>query len=466
MTTTPRIIPLVLGRKTMASSSALLVMNAFFACTSLFLTVAAGAWMFFHSPPSADPEMDAIYKFLAGFATVLLVIPSSTLASASATLSARRQDERLSTMSLLGAKRSDVIAVAVAEPLVPAICGIILGVLGYLGLAWPVSSIHFRGEAIGYANLVMPALLVTVIIVCLILVCVVSALASLRKVAISPLGVRTRALERKFPLARVIGVGLLVLALPVALSVSQNGSLGIGVVLAAIIVVFVLGLLIVDLVGGLLIRWFAHLSGNRAGTPTRLIAARLVSDDPKRFWRRVSGVAMTAFIAAVGGTGVALMQVGMDAAKDPKSGIEDNEIHLFQDIFTGVLLVLGISILLIAVSAVINQVADIYDRAETFQDLYAAGMDPDTMHRAMVRAVLAPIVWVALLAGGLGLLLVLPLAGAALVFEPVTFLTILAAVAVGIGIIRAGLQLARPILVSVARGTNRSAVSMNDKYSQ
>jgi hypothetical protein len=159
---------------------------------------------------------------------------------------------------------------------------------------------------------------------------------------------------------------------------------------------------------------------------------------------------MTAFVAAVGGTGIALMQLGMSTADDPEgrdgAGADASAAgHLHRS-----LLVMGISILLIAVSALINQVADIYDRADTFQDLYAAGMDPGTMHRAMVRAVIGPVIWVSLLAGGLGLLLVLPLAGAALVFKPVTFLTILAAVVLGVLIIRLGLQVAKPILVSVA----------------
>jgi hypothetical protein len=91
-------------------------------------------------------------------------------------------------------------------------------------------------------------------------------------------------------------------------------------------------------------RWFAYLSGNRAATPAKLIAARLVSDDPKRFWRRVSGVAMTAFVAAVGGTGIALMQLGMSTADDPEVAMAPEQMHLLQDIFTGVLLVMGISI--------------------------------------------------------------------------------------------------------------------------
>ncbi|WP_309130783.1 FtsX-like permease family protein [Brevibacterium sp.] len=448
-----RVLPLVLGRRTMLSSSSLLVMSSFLACAALFLTVAAGAWSFFQIPPNPDPsqaDIGMIYKVLASLATVLLVIPASTLASASATLSARRQDERLSTMSLLGARRSAIVALAVVEPLVPAIAGIVLGVFGYLALAWPVSRIHFLGAPIGYENLLMPAWLLTVVVIFLVLVCLGSALLGLRRVTVSPLGVRTRSVDRKFPWARVATAVVVLLALPVLVALSKAGSLGVGVIVSVIVAVFALGLVAVDLIGGLLIRWFAHLSGNRAQTPARLIAARLVSDEPKRFWRRVSGLAMTAFVAAVGGTGVALMQTGLDFAENSESETAPEEVVLFHDIFTGVLVVLGISILLIAVSALINQVADVYDRADTFQDLYAAGMDPGTMHQALVRAVLGPTIWISLVAAGLGLLLVLPLAGAALVLSPVTFLTILASVVAGIVVIRGGLQVAEPILVQVA----------------
>lgn len=408
--------------------------------------------MFFQIPPSPDPAdagLDIMYKTLAGLATALLIIPAATLASASATLSARRQDERLSTMSLLGARRSQITALAVAEPLIPALAGIILGMLGYLGLALPVSFIHFMGEPIGYQNMLMPAWLILVVVVFLALVCAGSALLGLRKVAVSPLGVRTKSLERKFPLGRVIVAVAAVIALPIVFALTK-ADLGLGVVLGVTVGFLVLGLVVVDLVGGLLIRWFAHLSGRRAATPERLIAARLVSDEPKRFWRRVSGLAMAAFTAAVCGSGVALSQLGIDAAEDSDVGVSEAETHLFHDMFTGVLLVMGIAIVLISVSAVINQVADIYDRADTFSDLYAAGADPRLLHRALVRAVMAPAIWVSLLAGGLGLLLVLPLAGAALVFKPVTFLTILLTVVVGIGIIRGGLQLTKPILHSVA----------------
>lgn len=453
MSTSFRTVSLVLGRRSLTSPTSVLVAAAFFACATLFLTVAAGAWMFFQIPPNPDPAeagFDIMYKTLAALATALLIIPAATLASASATLSARRQDERLSTMSLLGAERRQITALAVAEPLIPALVGIVLGVVGYVGLALPVSFIHFMGRPIGYENMLMPAWLVLIVVAGLVLVCAGSALIGLRKVAVSPLGVRTKSLDRKFPVGRVVVTVLAICLLPVVYALTQSGGLGVGVILAAVVGFFALGLIVVDLVGGLLVRWFAHLSGNRAATPERLIAARLVSDEPKRFWRRVSGLAMAAFTAAVCGSGVALMQLGLDTADDPQSGMRESDIHLFHDLFTGVLLVMGIAIVLIAVSAVINQVADIHDRADTFSDLFAAGVDPQLIHRALVRAVMAPAIWVSLLAGGLGLLLVLPLAGAALVFKPVTFLTILLTVVVGIVIIRAGLQLTKPILHSVA----------------
>ncbi|RAE63330.1 ABC transporter permease, partial [Burkholderia multivorans] len=68
-----KILPVVLGRRTVTSPSSLLVMSSFFACATLFLTVAAGAWMFFQIPPIPEAEgIDGMYKFLAAFATVLL----------------------------------------------------------------------------------------------------------------------------------------------------------------------------------------------------------------------------------------------------------------------------------------------------------------------------------------------------------------------------------------------------------
>ncbi|WP_245396077.1 hypothetical protein [Brevibacterium permense] len=53
MSTSFAAVPLVLGRRSLTSASSVLVAAAFFACATLFLTVAAGTWMFFQTPPIA-----------------------------------------------------------------------------------------------------------------------------------------------------------------------------------------------------------------------------------------------------------------------------------------------------------------------------------------------------------------------------------------------------------------------------
>lgn len=113
-----------------------------------------------------------------------------------------------------------------------------------------VSFIHFMGEPIGYANMLMPAWLILVVVVFLALVCAGSALLGLRKVAVSPLGVRTKSLERKFPVAKVIITVLVICLLPVVYALTQSGGLGVGIVLGAVVGFFALGLVVVDLLGG------------------------------------------------------------------------------------------------------------------------------------------------------------------------------------------------------------------------
>ena len=95
-------------------------------------------------------------------------------------------------------------------------------------------------------------------------------------------------------------------------------------------------------------------------------------------------------------------------------------------------------------SAVVNLTAQVYDRAPTYRELHAAGMDEGTVASLTVRATMMPVVWVSVLSAGLGLLLVLPLAGFALVMSPITFLVMLSTVAVGILVLRAGLLLTGP----------------------
>ncbi|WP_344336525.1 ABC transporter permease [Brevibacterium salitolerans] len=441
MRSASRLLPLVLRTKTLFSAQGLLMIAAFAACSMLFLTVAGGLWAFMYWDTAADESgVLGFYKILAGIATALLLVPAVTLGQATANLAARSDTERLSSLSLLGASQSTITVLAVAQPIVGALIGTALGVIGHFLLLFPVSAIPFQGSGLGYAEMVMPWWLIALACLGLVLVSAASALMGLRKLVISPLGVRTRALERKFPWARIIVGAAALLVVGVLLSLTKGGQT-MAMIVVSLLAMLIMGLLVIDILGVLLVRLIAHIGAQRAKTPDRLIAARSVQDDPKQYWRRVSGLAMTAFIAVFAGTGVAIVNAVPDDAHMPAE-----QLYLSGDMRTGVLLTLGIAILFVAVSAALNQTADVYDRSSTFRELHAAGMEERTVAAMTVRATMMPVIWVSLLAAGLGLVLVLPLAGMAMVMSPLTFLTLLASVAVGILVVRAGLQLSRPAI--------------------
>ena len=60
-----------------------------------------------------------------------------------------------------------------------------------------------------------------------------------------------------------------------------------------------------------------------------------------------------------------------------------------------------------------------------------------------------PVVWVSAISAGLGLLLVLPFAGFAMVMSPYSFLTVISMVLVGALVVRAGLAVTNPLIAKV-----------------
>lgn len=161
---------------------------AFAIVTALVLTVVGGAQMFW---TLSDPDA-GLYQALAAIALVLLVMPLATLGGAAARLSARRRDDRLATLRLLGVTAAGVAAVAIVEAVLLAAVGAIAGVAGYLALTPALGLIPFRGAPLGWTGVLLPATQVALVVAGIVLLAAVSALAALRRVFISPLGVRLR----------------------------------------------------------------------------------------------------------------------------------------------------------------------------------------------------------------------------------------------------------------------------------
>ncbi|WP_138925814.1 hypothetical protein [Glutamicibacter creatinolyticus] len=188
--------------------------------------------------------------------------------------------------------------------------------MGLYGLLAPlVGLIHFQGRALGNA-VYASALVVVGVLLAVAVLSVISSLIGLRKLVITPLAVRRR------------------------------GHSGLGVM---------------NLVGPWLVAMVGRAKLRKAQDGAQLLAARMILESPQQAWRQVSGVAMAAFIAVVGGTGAAMMQ---------------------QDVLSGVLLTLAVSFICVAASSTITQAAATLDRADLYHGLNRLGMPYELMNRA------------------------------------------------------------------------------------
>src|SRR5690625_3067597 len=126
---------------------------AFAVVSTLGLSVAGGIHFFFTLNNQAVNETAGMYMILAALAGILLIMPIASLAGAAAKLLARRRDERLSSLRLLGASSSLLRTLAVAEASVLAVIGSLIGVLGYLVLMPVAGLLHFAGGSIGISGM-------------------------------------------------------------------------------------------------------------------------------------------------------------------------------------------------------------------------------------------------------------------------------------------------------------------------
>lgn len=407
---------------------------AFALVTALVLTVVGGAQAFW---TWTDPD-GGLYQALAAIALVLLIVPLATLGGAAARLSARRRDERLSTLRLLGVSPAGVVTATVLESTMIASAGALAGLIGYFAIAPLVGLISFRGEALGTAAIILPPLSILAAVACVVLLAGVSAAVGLRRVVISPLGVRTRA---DVPRVHWIRAVLAVLVIAAAFGVVQvfPGTAGIVITIVVLAGMFAAALAVLNLIGPWALKVHARSGLRRAESSERLLAARFVLDSPKAAWRQVSGIAMASFMAVFAGTGVALI----DTMSGPEAAAN---ALLATDIRTGLIITLIASFLMVAVSVGVNQASGILDQHELHRSLHFLGVPKETVDSARTRAIMAPLLFTAIGSALCAAVLVFPLVGIAMVIAPLSILTIIAVVAIGIALVWLGVRVTRPLL--------------------
>lgn len=423
---------------TAGSAASVLPITAFGIVTALLLTVVGGAQTFW----SWTDEYAATYQALAVIALVLLVVPLVSLGGAAARLSARRRDDRLATLRLLGATGAAVSALAVLESAVLALVGAVAGVAAYLAIVPALGLIAFRGEALGASGVLLPWPVLIAVPFGIAALAALSAVIGLRQVVISPLGVRTRQTAPKLHWLRfALGAAVIVVAFGLMSVLQVAGS--VLVILAMLAAGFGGALAVLNLVGPWVIRLVAGAQAKRAKTPARLLAARAVLESPKAAWRQVGGIAMTSFMAVFAGAGVAVLDA-MGSEADAASRL------LMADIRTGILITVVGSFLMVACSVGVNQAAGILDRGDLYRSLGMLGMPTATMDAARRRAVMSPLRITAIGSALTAAVVMLPLTGITLIVAPLSLLVIAGVLAAGIGIVGLGLAATRPVLERAA----------------
>ena len=406
--------------------------------SALSMSVAAGVRFFFFT---VEGEMGSLYKSLAVMALVLLLVPLMTLAGAAARLSTSRRDTRLSSLRLLGASSATLRLMTLAENAAVALTGAVLGVFGHVALMPLFGQLHFAGRRIGVGDMWLGLGPVLAAVAAIIVVVVTSAAIGLRRIEISPLGVRTRDKAPRMSWLRAAGGGAAVLlAYFLAQSLGQaKDFLAIAVMM---LVMFALPLLAINQMGPWLVSRVARRDLKHARTPVQLLAARAVLDDPKQSWRQVGALGFASFVAVFAGVGLALSSGGPTRPEDAM---------VMGDIRTGVLLTLAICFVTVAFSVGINQSAAVLDKRSLCVGLDMIGMEPRAIDAARRRAVMRPLVLVVLLGALSALALVLPLGAANQVASPTAALTVGASLIAGVGLVWLALRSTRIVLDQVLR---------------
>ncbi|UIN30199.1 FtsX-like permease family protein [Microbacterium binotii] len=434
----------LLARPSRQSRAALVLpIVAFATTTTLLLIVAGGTRMFLTDDRGG--AFTGMYGILAVLALVLLAVPLATLGAAAARLSSRRRDDRLATLRLLGATSGEVAAMTVIEAAATAAVGAVAGAIGYVAVLPLVGLLPFFGGPIGAGAAWAGFDVLTLVLVGVVALATVSATLGLRRVALTPLGVRRRsdpAPRRR--VAVIVGVIGAAAVAVLVLNLSSIGQLvGPAVSLALLLALFAGSLGLLNLVGTPIVAARGRAMARRAGDAAHLIAGRELAAHASVAWRRVSAIAMVSFIAVVGGAGMSLVALAGGDTAD--SGT------VFADIRTGVLVTLVSAFLLLACSVGVTQAASVLEDRELIVGLDRLGVPATDLARARRITVLLPLRWAALGGALAGIALSLPVIGITLVLAPTSLLIIGGTFAVGIALVLGSLASTEPLVRAIRR---------------
>jgi hypothetical protein len=258
-------------------------------------------------------DADGITLVLSVVAAALL-FPVLIFVGSATRLSAARREQRFAAMRLVGATPRQIAVIAAVESSVAAFLGVATGLALFWMLRPTIAAIPFTGApfftrdlSLGLADAVLVAIGVP-------LAAAVAARLALRRVQISPLGVRRRTTPRPPRAWRLIPLAAGIAELAWFAWAGRPATTG-GQTTAYLtgILAIMAGLVIA---GPWLTMAGARLMARRTDRPAVLIAGRRLADDPKAGFRAISGLVLALFVGSCA-IGVITTILAYDGAPEP-----------------------------------------------------------------------------------------------------------------------------------------------------
>jgi hypothetical protein len=391
------------------------------------------------------------YKILAAGLLAVLVVPAATVGTSAARLSVRRREDRLAVLRLLGASSGWVRGITMIEASLLALVGSIAGLLGYAALAPALTRIAIAGSSAPLAEVWLPVWGLCLLLVALTGVSTLGAAAGLRRVIVSPLGVRMRVNAPRLHRVRLL-VGAAVLVGGIILLQLSSASWGAVGITVAIVVVLVAVMAALNVVGPFLTGVLAQRRLARARTAEDLIAARSVLESPAAAWRQVSGVALATFIAVPTGSVLGFLHM----VQNGSTVLAPEQLVFFGDIRTVVIAAVAVSYLLVACSVGVTHAASVLERRRLYVALDRVGMPRRVMGRSRRSAVASPLLVAAILPAATASVLFAPVVAVSMFTAPLFIVTVIACIVLGVLLVLLGVTATSPVLRRVLQEPDRA----------
>lgn len=398
------------------------------------------------------PSEEIGYRVLAFGLVALLVVPLVTLGTATARLAARSRDDRLATLRLLGVTAGRVRRIAVTEVTAIAAIGVLIGTACSAALPAALSLLSIHGAPLRASELWLPWWLTATIPPALVLIAALSALLGLRRVVLSPLGVRTRQDAPRLSWFRVV-IGLAVVGVAILVTQLVSPGWGVTVMLGALSAAVLAVMAVLGVVGPLAVTVFSRRTAARTSDPARLVAARGIQDDPRAAWRSVSTLALATFILIPAAS--LLGYLDTISRSESREIMTQDQLLMFTDARTMLLSLVAISFIVVACQIAITQTAGILENRELYVALVRIGMPRADLAR-MRRLRVTTSANIAVIGAAIAsVALTFMLVAIAIAVAPLFAAAILVVLLLGLLLIRGGVAVTAPMLRRVLEAPAR-----------